>query len=441
MNTNVKPFCLILASLSLAICAAAQTLTPLVNFSGGNGANPQAGLVAVGSMLYGTTYAGGSSNAGTVFAINANGGGFSNVYNFTGGNDGRGPQAGLILSSNMLYGTTELGGSSGNGTVFAVNTNGGGFTNVYSFNGGPDGADPESGLVLMSNTLYGTASLGGQDGDGSVFRVNTDGTAFTNIHSFSGGTNGANPGAGLVLSGATLYGTTTNGGSSSYGTVFRVNTDGSSPSNVYTFTGGSDGANPEAGLVLAGSTLYGTAYSGGGSFYDDGTVFSVNTNGGGFVSYPFDYTDGANPQAGLLLLGGTLYGTTANGGSDGWGTVFQINTNGGSFNNIYSFMGSSDGANPEAGLVLAGGALLGTAQTSDYGSGYGTVFALSLPGLAPTLNITLSGGQVTLNWTNAALSLQSASTVAGVFTNVPAATSPYTNVISGQQEYFRLKGN
>jgi uncharacterized repeat protein (TIGR03803 family) len=322
--------------------------------------------------------------------------------------------------------------------VFAVNTNGGGFANVYSFQGGGDGADPEAGLALMSNTLFGTTFIGGEYGEGSVFRVNTDGTAFTNIYSFSGGANGSNPEAGLVLSGNTLYGTTYGPyyGGAGYGTVFSVNTDGSSFSNVYSFTGGGDGAYPEAGLALAGGTLYGTA-SGGGSF-GNGTVFGVNTNGGGFHSCLFNYSDGANPQAGLLLLGSTLYGTTTNGGSNGWGAVFQIGTNLGSIINLYSFSGGSDGVSPEAGLALAGSTLYGTTQTADYGSGDGTVFALNVPALAPTLNIVLQGGQVTLTWTNAAFSLQSATNVAGVYTNVANAASPYTNAVNLAAQFFRL---
>ncbi len=440
MKTNVKPFRFIMALLSLGTCATAQTLTTLVNFNGGDGANPQAGLVASGGTLYGTTYAGGSSSAGTVFAINANGNGFANVYSFSGGNDGRGPQAGLVLSGNMLYGTTELGGASGYGTVFAVNTNGSGFTNIYSFTGGSDGADPEAGLVLTSNTLYGTTFIGGQSGAGSVFRVNTNGTAFTNIYSFSGGANGSNPEAGLVLSGNTLYGTTYGPyyGGTGYGTVFRVNTGGGSFSNVYSFTGGSDGAYPEAGLVLSGGTLYGTAS--GGGYFDNGTVFSVNTNGGGFHSCLFNYTDGANPQAGLLLLGNTLYGTTTNGGANGWGAVFQVGTNLSSIINLYSFSDGSDGASPEAGLALVGSTLYGTTQADD-SYGYGTVFALNVPGLAPVLNIALSGGHVTLSWSNAAFSLQSATNVAGVYTNVANATSPHTNAITGRQQFFRLQEN
>src|SRR6267378_945429 len=133
---------------------------------------------------------------------------FTNLYSFTGGSDGGAPSAGLILSVNTLYGTTAGGGSSSNGTVFAVNTDGSGFTNLYGFTGGNDGGAPYAGLILSSNTLYGTTAFGGSSGNGTVFAVNTDGSGFTNLHSFTAtpyGTNsdGMRPGAGVILSGTT----------------------------------------------------------------------------------------------------------------------------------------------------------------------------------------------------------------------------------------------
>ncbi|MGD0815264.1 MAG: choice-of-anchor tandem repeat GloVer-containing protein [Verrucomicrobiota bacterium] len=435
MNPNVKPSRFIIALLSLATFATAQPLNTVVSFSGANGASPQADLAASGSMVYGTTYSGGRSNAGTIFSINAIGNGFSNVYNFTGGSDGRGPQAGVVVSGNMLFGTTELGGS-GSGTVFAVNTSGGGFTNVYTFIGGNDGADPEAGLVLMNNTLFGTAYFGGRFGEGSVFRVNTNGGAFTNLYSFSGGTNGANPEAGLVLYGNTLYGTTYGGGSG-YGTVFKVNIDGGSFSNVYSFTDGSDGANPDADMVLAVNTLYGT--TSGGETGGNGTVFSINTNGGNFRSAQFDYGNGANPQAGLLLLGNTLYGTAVNGGNSGWGVVFDVNTNLGSISALYSFTDELDGAEPEGGLVMEGAALFGTTQTANNAGASGTVFALNVPGLVSTFSIALQGSNhVVLTWNNGSFALQSAPSLTSTFTNVPGAASPWTNATTGTQQFFRL---
>ncbi|HAO78404.1 MAG TPA: hypothetical protein DCQ92_05390, partial [Verrucomicrobia subdivision 3 bacterium] len=162
---------------------------------------------------------------------------FTTLYSFTavsgsGANsDGAWPYAVLILLGNTLYGTTQFGGSSGKGTVFAVSTNGTGFTNLHSFTAtsgslytNSDGADPWAGLILSGNTLYGTAFRGGSSGTGTVFAVSTDGMGFTNLHSFNSSSDGANPFAGLILSGNTLYGTAQFGGSSGTGTVFAVST-------------------------------------------------------------------------------------------------------------------------------------------------------------------------------------------------------------------------
>jgi uncharacterized repeat protein (TIGR03803 family) len=161
---------------------------------------------------------------------------FTTLYKFTGGLDGANPHAGLILSGNTLYGTASHGDGSGKGTVFKVNTNGTSFAVLYQFTGGNDGSNIDAGLILSGNTLYGTVSGGGSSGNGAVFKLNTNGTGFTTLHSFTAfsiNSDGANPHAGLVLSGNTLYGTAYNGGSSSYGTVFAVNTNGTSFTNLY----------------------------------------------------------------------------------------------------------------------------------------------------------------------------------------------------------------
>src|SRR5207249_774346 len=137
---------------------------------------------------------------------------------------------------------------------------------------------------------------------------------------------GANPVAGLILAGNTLYGTAQSGGSSAYGTVFKVNTDGMAFTNLHSFTNGSDGADPYAGLILSGNTLYGTTPGDGLSGF--GTVFALKTNGSGFANLDsFTYNDGSHPYGGLILSGNTLYGTTSDGGEAGWGTLVQITTN------------------------------------------------------------------------------------------------------------------
>src|SRR5580692_6559465 len=284
MKTPVKHFVLLtvlMAGLGLmpADRATAQVLTPLLVFNPYLGYDPQspyAGLIVSGNTLYGTA-GDGYSAYGAVFRINTDGSGYVS-YGLDFYTDGDGPTDTPLLVSNTLYATSSGGGTYGQGTVFLMSTNGYD-TNVYYFTttSGPagtnsDGAQPYGGVVLSNNTLYGTATLGGTAGNGSVYAVNTDGLGFTNMHSFSalsapyysGGTNldGANPYDTLVVWSNELFGTTRYGGRAANGAIFRINMDGSSFTNLHNFTalGGitnSDGVNPEAGLIVSGNTLYG----------------------------------------------------------------------------------------------------------------------------------------------------------------------------------------
>ena len=260
--------------------------------------------------------------------------------------DGAGPVGNLVLSNNTLYGTTSSGSTSGNGTVFTLDTNGSAYSTLYGFTPASpccplindDGAAPD-GLVLSSNTLYGTTALGGISGNGTVFTVNSDGTGFVSIYSFSANagsgspnSDGADPTGSLIASAGTLYGTSGAGGGSGKGTTFAINTDGSGFTVLHIFTGGSDGAVPEA-LALSGHTLYGTTRVGGA--FGSGSIYAINVDGTGFTNlYTFSavqtialgvYTnsDGFLPT-GLFLSGNTLYGTTAYGGISGNGTVFKL---------------------------------------------------------------------------------------------------------------------
>ena len=334
--------------------------------------------------LYGTASSGGTNFPawGTVFKLNTDGTGFSDLYEFAQGNGGTKPAAGLLLSGGALYGTTPDTGTGGvnRGTVFKLNTDGSGF---MVLDNGSDGAQPQGGMVLSDDSFYGTASAGGVAGAGVVFKVSTNGTGFLTLHSFpvanydsaSGGnyytnTDGATPVGNLALSGGVLYGTTEIGGSFGAGTVYRVNTDGTGFTNLYNFRNGTGGESPAAGLVLAGSALYGTA-DGGFSY---GAIFKINTDGTGFTNlYNFSATangtnsDGSGPLSGLVLGGDTLYGTAENGGPGGGGTLFKINTNGTGFTAFYSFavplrLTNNDpyGANPAGGLILSGNTLYGT---------------------------------------------------------------------------------
>jgi uncharacterized repeat protein (TIGR03803 family) len=458
----------------------AQTFTVLHRFTGvSDGAFPEARLTLSGKTLYGTASTGGSGS-GSVFALNTDGTGFTNLHSFSASKanslgfhtnkDGAFPLGALILSANTLYGTTWMGGSSGGGTVFKVNTDGTGFANLVSFSlsktnslglhTNKSGAFPHAGLVLSANTLYGTAQDGGSSGYGTVFKINTDGTGFTNLHTYAL-FDGGGPIADLLLSSNTLYGTTRDGGSSSDGTVFKLTTNGTSFMTVYEFTPrlasiNSDGAWPAGDLVLSGNTLYGTASVGGSSGY--GTVFKINTDGTAFtILHEFGGTDGAYPEAGLTLSGNTLFGTTSGGGSSGAGTVFAVNTNGTGFTNLHSFAAAStnifgvytnsDGTRP-SGLILSGNTLYGVTSEGNP-SGFGTVFSLSFQ---PQLTVVSSGTNVSLSWpTNFAgidytgYTLQSTTNLGSSAiwtTDLPAPVvvngqDTVTIRISGTQRFFR----
>jgi uncharacterized repeat protein (TIGR03803 family) len=314
---------------------------------------------------------------------------FKVIYTFTNSPDGGYPRAGLVLSSGTLYGTTSSGGSSSEGTVFEVSTNGTGYTVLFRFTGN---GHPYAGLVLGGDKLFGTTfgdtTAPIMPGFGSVFKIDTSGNNFTQLKDFddNGGAGGLNPVGGLVLNGTTLYGTTS--GAGGLGTIFKISTNGTGFTVLKTFSSSTDGLGPEAGLVLDGSTLYGTTFSGGSS--SNGVVFKINTDGTGFaVLKHFSAlnsgvnNDGANPVAGLVLSGNTLYGTTSGGGSSGNGVVFKIRTNGTCFAVFESFpainnLTNSDGARPCAGLLLDGGTLYGTTYSGG-SSGKGVVFSLPVP--------------------------------------------------------------
>jgi uncharacterized repeat protein (TIGR03803 family) len=436
---NVTSLVIILFLATMSIKAAVLTnLCPLVE--------PYASLILCSNTLYGTAGLGGTNGDGMVFAINTDGTGFTNLHSFI-LSDGEVPYGALVLNSNILYGTTLYGGSNDDGVIFAVNTDGTGFTNLHIF-GGSDGKDVYGGLVLSSNILYGTTAQGGSapnGGKGTVFAINTDGSGFTNLFSFPAingfgiNNNGAYPEASLVLSSNTLYGTAQGGGTNGSGTIFAINTDGSSFTNLHNFNG-NDGMNPQASLALSCNMLYGTTFYGGSN--SDGTLFAVNNDGAGFTNlYVFNGSDGAHPRANLFLSGSNLYGTAQSGGGVGAnGTVFTINTNGSDFTNLYLFLNSNnkEGGQPYGGVLLYNNSLYGTTYQNGYGNNSGTAFVLSL-GPIP-LNFQINGGLI-LNWGNPAFILQSTTNVAGSYSNVIGARSPYTNNSLSSQMFFRLKAN
>lgn len=357
--------------------ALSGAVTVLHNFGAGDdGSYPAAGLTAVGGVLYGTTESGGTG-AGTIFSITPSGaeavlhefaGGNAGATPVAGLTN----VGGVLYGT-----TQQGGGPQNEGTIFKITTNGAYTQLHNFVGGGNDGAYPDAGLTNVNGVLYGTTFEGGggvcppnqtyRAGCGTIFKMEADG-AYTQLHEFVGGGNdGAYPHAGLINVSGVLYGTTTFGGSSQSGgdgTVFKMQTDGAY-TQLHNFVGGgNDGAFPQAGLADVGGMLYGTTEAGGGgvcppyySYYEGcGTVFKMETDGSYTQLHEFvgGGNDGAFPVAGLTNVDGVLYGTTVLGGSSqnaGEGTVFKMQTDG-TYAQLHSFAGgNSDGAQPYAALL------------------------------------------------------------------------------------------
>jgi uncharacterized repeat protein (TIGR03803 family) len=367
--------------------------------SSNDGLVPLAKLTSVDGVLFGTTEDGGSftlcstTGCGTVFSVTTSGK-EQVVYNFgSASGDGLNPSADLTDVSSTLYGTTQAGGAHGEGTVYSITS--GKEQVVYSFGTtSNDGSEPMGGLLDIKGTLYGTTYHGGAYSHGTVFSVTPKGKERV-LYSFGHDYyDAAYPSTDLLAVGGTLYGTTFSGGANQAGTVFGVTRAGKERI-VHSFGGSSsgDGSYPESDLIEAGGVLYGTTGSGGA--HNDGTVFSMSTHGKEQIIYSFGAKsgDGTEPGAGLLSVGGTMYGTTSRGGNgkgcpyqSGCGTVFSVDGSG-MESILYSFsMGQNakDGAYPSTDLVSVNGVLYGTTPKGGTGNcqfglvdGCGTVFAVN----------------------------------------------------------------
>jgi uncharacterized repeat protein (TIGR03803 family) len=318
------------------------SFSPTSPSSGGankDGAAPYAGLAqsSIG-WLYGVTTAGGAAADGTIFTkIPA--GGFKTLHSFM-GLDGSDPVADLTVSrTGTLYGVTKAGGLNGSGTIFMI-TPQGNFTSLYAFTAldsqrhNADGAFPIGAVVLdAQGNVYGTTSMGGSNGDGTIFKLSRKGT-LTTLYTFTGGNDGMTPqGALLLAADGNLYGTTTSGGAFGGGTAFQVTTAGAL-TTIHAFGEpfSNDGAAPIAGLVQAADqTFYGTTLLGGE--WGAGTLFHLAADGNELVLFHFD----SYPLGGVVFgSDGSLYGTTPQRGTYNVGMVYRITTNG-TFTTIHSF--------------------------------------------------------------------------------------------------------
>lgn len=407
-----------LASVVLALMIAitplahAQTYTVLYAFQGDgvfDGSYPEGSLVfdQLGN-LYGTTSSGGTSSlSGVVFKLDPSGN-ESIVHNFGAAGDGQDPQGKLVRVGGNTYGITQGGGKLGGtncdfnecGTIWEIS--GGKEKVLYTFNSGQY-SGPVDGLTAdAAGNLYGVSpqSASGCQGQGVdcgiVYKVSQGQVSV--IYTFGEKPDGSSPRSALVIDRAgNIYGTTGQGGTNGWGTVFELspNTDGSwSEQVLYSFRGlsdGGDGAIPNALVMDLNGNLYGTTQWGGhfirtsGCLNGCGVVFKLKHNANGTwserVIHKFGVTadDGQVPGGQLVLdKHGILYGVTGQ-ASASQGIVYKMDGSGNE-TILHAFAGGSDGATPGGGLIMdAAGNLYGTTSVGGVsaGGGFGTVFKIT----------------------------------------------------------------
>jgi len=393
---RATPNLLVLITLPIfaSVLAFSQPLTVLHTFGGSDGEFPFCTLLRDSAgNLYGTT-AFGAAGYGTIFKLDTTGN-YTVLHTFLGSpNDGAYPEAGLLWDRRgHLYGTTAQGGTTNGGTIFLLAASGK-ETVLHNFTlNGTDGQWPYAGLVQdAAGILYGTTSVGGRYGGGIVFAFASTGKekALFNLDGNGGGAMW--PGGGNLVGGdGGVVGTTSFGGSSNLGTVYSLNASGE---HIVVNFSGVEGEFPYAGLIKDSTgNFYGTTQFGGdltchAPSSGCGVVFKLDATGDETVLYSFlGSPDGDDPVAQLVLdKDGNLYGVTKYGGTGecqneadgGCGTIFKISPTG-SETVLHSFTGGADGAYPEGGLILdAEGNLYGTTtnggSSACNGNGCGTIF-------------------------------------------------------------------
>ena len=389
--------------------SSSGAITLIYSFYTHTGYNPY-GRVVQGpdGQFYGTTYQGGYHDYGTIYKSDGNGNVtiLHHFNNYLPLYEGYYPQAELIVGKDgNLYGSTLYGGLYGNGTIFKISTSGA-FTVVHNMQGIEGSSIVAPLLQGKDGNFYGVSYSGGVNGFGTVFKL--AGSTLTILHQFAN-TNGSGiyPQYGLAQdTTGNLYGTTYQGGANSIGTLYEINTTGTSFNTIYSFTSGTGnkGYYPFAGLIYSGSTMYGTTQSGGANNY--GTIFKFTPSTSSVTPtdmHDFAYaTDGYYPRY-TLSLGpdGKFYGTALYGGPNSGGTAFSIDTSN-NFTVLYGF-NNSVGTNayyPQDGVIVGSdnNLYLTTRNTGDFNQGTFDTIDISLHlAVNVSASVTVTLGTLTLS--------------------------------------------
>jgi uncharacterized repeat protein (TIGR03803 family) len=389
------------------LASGSGTVTAVASFAATAGWNPDGRLTLDASgNLYGTTYYGGAARDGTVFEIARGSTAVTTLAAFDGTN-GSGPQGGLVMdAAGNLYGATGYGGANSYGTLFEIAAGSGTITTLADFNSG-SGPGSEAAITLdAAGNLYGTTAYGGMFPDGVVFKIAKGSNTITVLAAFTG-SNGLRPFGGVTPDAAgNLYGTTFGDGASNKGTVFEIAAGSNAITTIAVFNG-TNGSNPWDAVTLdASGNLYGTTQYGGPA--NDGTVFEIARGSNAITTVAsFDGIHGASPLGRVAFdIFGNLYGTTSAGSDSGAGTVFEIAHGSTALTTLTSFSDAL-GYEPHAGVTVDSlGNLYGMTTRGGLSQG-GEVFKLT-PNTAVALALTNGS-----NPSNANQSLAFTATVSG----------------------------
>lgn len=386
--------------------SAATSFKVLHKFSATDGNGPTSGVIVDSKgNIYGAAYSGGNlkcaepNGCGTVFKINS-AGKFSVIHQFRAGSDGKYPDSLLSMDlAGNLYGTTQEGGSAQNGTVYKISSIGK-ESIVFAANTTNAWIWPEGITAAANGKFYGTNLIGGDsscpfggDGCGEVYELNSRWT-LTDLHAFTGGTDGGEPNAGVIVDAAeNIYGTAHFGGEGGCyagvgcGTIFKVDAHGAF-TTLHEFQG-SDGGTPGSGNLLMDKSgnLYGATTTGGSNtactyIYGCGVVFELAPQSDGSwtysVLYDFDGVTAGAPNGGLVMdASGNLYGT-ASGGIGG--VIFKLSPQSGgtwAFSIFHQFLGTPS-SGPSSNLAIdKAGNIYGSSGCGSGQNCYGTVFEIT----------------------------------------------------------------
>jgi uncharacterized repeat protein (TIGR03803 family) len=324
--------------------------------------------------LYGTTYIGGTANQGTIFKIDVHGT-ETLLHSFDGAAGGGFVAAGVTLdeSTGDLYGVTKVGGMFGQGALYRLAANGTFFL-LHAFDNAHDGASPQWRMIRdAQGNLYGVAASGGTGGYGTLFEYSKDGV-FSVLHNFD--SSAASPSGRLAQDkkgnfyGVDSFGGTSTNCSSGCGTVYKLAPNGAF-TILYSFMDGADGRGPVGGLTIdTKGNLYGTAgFDGSGN---GGTVFELSAKGKFTTLFSFNVNNGRNSSGEVLMIKNDLYVTAFTGGANNLGTVVKISKGVGTQLHVFA---EDEGGQPIGGLVQHNSLLYGTASTHG-ANNHGAVFSL-----------------------------------------------------------------